>query len=347
MEAMEAIRREVFNKHASPNTIMHCMYGYYYQGVSKHQLARIYGKSVRTISNWITRYEADGCFSRKLREQVYIKFPADQREWIVQQYLKRPTLYLDEAKELFQNHFRVSISLSSIFQILHASGFSWKTVQRRAIQLRDADIVNFYFELGAINWQIHNLVFLDEVSFDSRDVLRNKGFGPVGKRIVFRGEFIRKPRISLLCFLGQHGLLESFITDGTFTRQKFFDCCRSFALSGKVQKFPGYYSVWVLDGAKIHCHRSIVEYLRSVGIHVIFLPAYAPFFNPIEYMFGYVKQYLQRNYVENSTEEFSVAISNGLEHYKQYDFSKVFRKCGYRPGGYFDPSVGLNNNSTR
>lgn len=164
---MESIRREVFQKHASPNTVMHCMYGYFFQGFSKRELAKIFGKNIRTISNWVTRYEADGCFDRKQREQVYLKFPAKQRDWIVQQYLRRPTLYLDEAKDLFQKHFQTSISLTSIFHILHASGFSWKSLQRRAIQLRETDIINFYFELSAVNWQLHNLVFLDEVSFDS------------------------------------------------------------------------------------------------------------------------------------------------------------------------------------
>ena len=128
--------------------------------------------------------------------------------------------------------------------------------------------------------------FLDEVGFDNRSMLRKKGYGLSGRRLVFRGEFNRKPRVSLLCFTGVNGVLETFCTDGTFDRRKFVACCRDFALTNDaVRPYPGRYSVWILDGAIIHCHPNIVYYLRSLGIWPIFLPAYCPFFNPIEVFF--------------------------------------------------------------
>lgn len=341
---MATIRQEVFHKHATVNTIMHCMYGYYFLGLTKIQLSRIYGKNYSTVANWIERYERDGFYLRKVREKVFLKFPEHQRKWLIELYKKRPVLYLDEARDLFRRHFFQEISKQSVFNILHAEGLTWKVIERRAIQIRQDDIIHFYFELTSFPWDIHQLVFLDEVSFDSRDMLRNRGYAPVGERVIYRGEFKRRPRTSLLCFLGQNGLIDSFITDGTFTRKTFFECCRSLANSNKVQQYPGFHSVWILDGARIHCHRSIVEFLRSMGIHVVFLPAYSPFFNPIEFMFGYVKRYLRRNYVENSSKHLSIVISEAMDEFKSKDFTRVFRKCGYFPGGIFNPSVGLNEN---
>lgn len=337
---MAAIRKEVFHKHASVNTIMHCMYGYYFLGLRKTQLARIYGKRPSTITNWIERYERDGIYNRKEREKVFLKFPEEQRKWVIELYKTNPVLYIDEARDMFQRHFLRTISKQSIHKILHAEGFTWKMIERRAMQIRETDIIHFFFELASMKWDLHQLVFLDEVSFDSRDMLRNRGYAPVGERILYRGEFRRRPRTSLLCFLGQNGLIDSFITDGTFTRKSFFECCRALARSNRIQKHPGVYSLWILDGARIHCHRSIVEFLRSVGIIVVFLPAYSPFYNPIEYMFGYVKRYLKRNYVENSSRSLSIVISEALEHFKHFDFTSVFR---YFPGGIFDASVGLNH----
>ncbi|ORY16047.1 hypothetical protein BCR33DRAFT_638687, partial [Rhizoclosmatium globosum] len=134
-----------------------------------------------------------------------------------------------------------------------------------------------------------NLVFLDEVSIDNRDFLRKKGWGLKGQSLVYRSEYSRKPRLSLLCFIGATGLLEVFSTDGTFDRLKFLDCCSQFALGGKVKHFPGLHSVWIMDGAKIHCDPNISFYLRSLGIVLIYLPAYCPFYNPIEVMFAMVK----------------------------------------------------------
>lgn len=172
-------------------------------------------------------------------------------------------------------------------------------------------------------------------------MLRNRGYAKVGEKLIFRGEFSRKARVSLLCFLGQTGILETFHTEGTFTRARFFDCCRKFANSGLVFRHPGENSVWILDGARIHCDRHIIEYLRSLGIYVVFLPPYTPFFNPIEFIFGYCKKKLQRNYVENSP-QILTTISATLNSFCDFDCTKVFRKCGYLPGGKFNPAIGLN-----
>ena len=46
----------------------------------------------------------------------------------------------------------------------------------------------------------------------------------------------------------------TFVTDGTFNRSRFVSCCREFVLSGNVQQYPGRRSIWILDGARIHCH---------------------------------------------------------------------------------------------
>lgn len=338
---MVDILKNVRHQHASTNTVYHCLYDYYYLGVTKNTLSKIYAKHRTTISFWIRKYEENGFFNRKEKERVYLRFNIEQRKWLVDLYTSCPIIYLDEAKAAFERHFHKTISTSSVSRILHAEGLSWKVLERRAVQIRIQDIYRFVSDLAIVSWDIHCLVFLDEVSFDNRGMLRNKGYAPVGKKLVYRGEFIRRPRCSMLSFLGYDGVLETYSTEGTFTRDKFFSNVRAFATSGVVFRNPGKYSVWILDGARIHCHKSIVEYLRSLGIIVVFLPAYAPFYNPIEFLFGYLKQYLKRVYVENSRKDLTVVIADALRHFKNYDCSRIFAKCGYLPGGQFDPSLGL------
>lgn len=335
------IVQNVRRQHASVNTVYHALYGYYFLGLSKSRLATIYGKSLATICSWIKKYDEDGHFRRKQREQVYKKFTFEMRRWLVQLYMKEPMLFLDEAKEKFQRQFHTTISVSSICAILHEFGLSRKTIERRAIQIRDSEIVRFVTELLAIRWDIYNLIFLDEVSFDNRDMLRRKGYGVIGQKVVYRGEFCRKPRASFLCFLGMNGILDSFSTQGTFTRNKFFECCKNFALHNKqVQNYPGFHSVWVMDGARIHCDPNIIRYLRSNGIVPVFLPAYAPFFNPIEVIFGLVKKDLIRNRAEGSPVLQDVCAA--INRFKIYPCTKIFEHCGYYAGGNFFPEKGLN-----
>ena len=139
---MAEIRCNVHNRHASTNTVYHCLYGFYFLGLSKVQLAQIYGKSHVTIGNWIRRYEENGFFTRKERALVYLRFSAVQRRWIVDLYKCNPVLMLDEAKQRFQTTFSVTISTASICRILHAEGFTFKALERRAIQLRESDEYN-------------------------------------------------------------------------------------------------------------------------------------------------------------------------------------------------------------
>uniref|UniRef100_A0A8D8MSN9 (northern house mosquito) hypothetical protein n=1 Tax=Culex pipiens TaxID=7175 RepID=A0A8D8MSN9_CULPI len=192
------IMQNVRRQHASKNTIYHALYGHFYLGISKIMLAKIYGKALSTICEWFKKFSSTGGVNRKKRDQVYKKFGAAMRAWIVELYSRSPILFLDEAQELFQRKFKMSISTSSICTILHEAGMSWKTIERRAIQIRDDEIVRYVRELLSIPWDLFNLVFLDEVSFDNRDMLRTKGYGIVGEKENRRGVLPKTPSIIIV-----------------------------------------------------------------------------------------------------------------------------------------------------
>ncbi len=333
------------NKHASDEVKYHALYGYYFLGFSKTQLAVQYNKSVSTITNWVTYYENIGTMEKPKRTRIPSKFDSEKRQWLLNLYYEKPILYLDEAKFQFQIRFNLTISTSYICQILHQNNMTWKTIEKRAIQINDMEIMKFMAELSSIDWQYSNLVFLDEVSMDNQGLLRTKGYGFVGKKLIVRGEFVRKPRMSMLAFLGQNGILDTYITDGTFNRLKFFDNCKDFALGGICQIYPGRNSVWILDGAKIHCHVSITRYLRSLGIIPIFLPGYTPFFNPIEFVFGTVKKHLKRN-LAGSTKNIETLVNEEFTNMRNFDCTRIFKNCGYIMSGKFDPKAAYEQDPT-
>lgn len=290
-------------KQASENTIYHVLFGYFFRGITIKDLAHMYSKDRTTISRWIKRYEDKGDVTRKKSLlAMYRKFDELQRSWLVDLFKARPVLHQNEAALLFFEKFRVQISTSSISAILSEAGMTWKVLERRAIQIQLEDVVRFTNELLSFPWLLDNLLFLDEVGFDKKSMMRKRGYAVKGQKLIYRGEFIRKPRTSLLCFIGVNGMLNCYETEGTFTRLKFVNFCRRFAteFDSKVQQYPGTYSVWIMDGAKIHLDKNFITYLRSLGIIVIFLPAYCPFFNPIELVFGFMKRELEANYIENS-----------------------------------------------
>lgn len=96
-----------------------------------------------------------------------------------------------------------------------------------------------------------------------------------------------------------------------------------------------------MDGAKIHCDPNIVYYLRSLGIVPLFLPAYCPFFNPIEVFFGLVKHKMRKSYLENSKKDLVLFISEVMNTFMKFDFQPIFKHCGYSFRG-FNPGIALD-----
>jgi transposase len=102
-----------------------------------------------------------------------------------------------------------------------------------------------------------------------------------------------------------------------------------------------------MDGASIHCDPNITRYLRSLGIQVIVLPAYCPFFNPIELMFHSVKSRMRRLYIEHADIPTIDLVLQVLSSFLgSFDSSGNFRKCGYY-NGYFNPERGLQCDCTK
>ncbi|OWY99519.1 Serine/threonine-protein kinase [Phytophthora megakarya] len=176
-------------------------------------------------------------------------------------------------------------------------------------------------------------------------MLRRRGYALRGKKVAIRGDFVRKPRVSILAFIGLNGMIDYYNTEGTLDRVEFTKCCQAFVQSpyGSVRQYPGSNSVWILDGAAIHCHPEIIHYSRSVEVVPIFLPAYCPFFNPIEFLFGYVKRSFQRHYAESSGRNLLPFIVQTFRRFTNFNMRNVFEHCGWRVQCIFDPSGPLSN----
>eukprot|EP00644_Phytophthora_capsici_P002134 jgi/Phyca11/114819/e_gw1.27.360.1 len=129
----------------------------------------------------------------------------------------------------------------------------------------------------------------------------------IKERDVFRfveGLSYRKPRVSILAFIGVNGVLDYFSTESTFDRVEFTKCCQDFV----------HCYIWIVDGATIHRHPEVVHYLRSVGVRSF-----------------------QRHYLESSGRDLMLFVVQTFRRFRRYNLSKVFQHCGWNIQCYFDP----------
>eukprot|EP00732_Lithocolla_globosa_P002706 Lithocolla_globosa_v1_NODE_1873_length_2282_cov_108.426325.p1 type:complete len:360 gc:universal NODE_1873_length_2282_cov_108.426325:102-1181(+) len=332
-----SISQAVFREQATEAVKLHAVYAAVFLGYPQYHVAELYGKSPSAISKWVSRWEREGSLERhKPDTQRFRKLLVCHREWVISFVKKSPLSYLHEICQQFHDIWGMEMSSTSAFVILEEAGYSLLVLERRAMEISFDDVVRFMMEVNALCPLPHQLCFLDEMSTDNRAMLRKRGWFIRGSRPVWKSFFRRGTRISVLSFLGVDGLFESFETSGTFDRQEFFRCCKQLLDSGKVQKYPGRNSIWILDGASIHVDCAMIEYFQSRGILVIFLPAYCPFFNPIEVIFGEIKRRCRLLYSRPGTEH--LVLLQVLKEFSEHDCLSIFKKCGFMAGGYFDPT---------
>ncbi|KAG6944866.1 hypothetical protein JG687_00017608 [Phytophthora cactorum] len=79
-------------QHAHPNTVLHCLYGFYCLGLSRGELSHIYHKSVKTIGNWINIYEATGT-NQRAHARSASTFSTTHRQWLCDFFTVQPLVY--------------------------------------------------------------------------------------------------------------------------------------------------------------------------------------------------------------------------------------------------------------
>jgi transposase len=332
----------VFGVQASREVKMHAVFMAEFHGVPFRVVAFMFGKSASSVHRWVQKFREFGDVSRKVtREEILAsngKLTKVHKDWLKHFVLYvDPLAYLQELQEQFTLEFFFSVHVSTISRALTQMGFTFKVIERRAMQIRDTEISRFMVEVNHVSPFHEQLLFLDEMSLDNRGLLRKKGWFFRNHKLVYQGTFVRSKRLSILAFLGSRGILEVFRCGGTFSRLLFLECVQDLLLSGKVCKYPGPRSVWIMDGASIHVSKELIGYLWAMGIYVLYLPAYAPFYNPIEIVFGLVKKWCRGRDIVKGKE--ALRVFEALEFYGDYDFSPIFKHCGYSKAGFFNPHI--------
>jgi transposase len=328
---MEIITREV-NKQAHENTKFHAVHAYLFLQFSLEEVAFAFSKTRQTISNWVKQYSTYGHLKR-LTHSNDNKYGPDHKQYIKELVMSNPLLYLKEIKQRFQAQFKITISVPTIYRILVVDlELTRKKVERRSLDIRFSEISRFTKEVNEIRPPHQKLIFLDEVSLDGKNEKRPYGWFSRGVIPSIQGKFKRDSRVSLLTLISCDGIVDCFQNEGTFDRKTFLNCLRSLVSLRTISIG----SVIVLDGAKIHTEKNLVHYLRSLGLMVLFLPAYCPFYNPIEIFFHLLKLRLKSAHNEKEKRGM-MEIMESVSSFTNYNFSPLFKKCGYDYDGYFYP----------
>ncbi|GBB87335.1 hypothetical protein RclHR1_13790002 [Rhizophagus clarus] len=135
---------------------------------------------------------------------------------------------------------------------------------------------------------------MDEASKDERTLSREYGYFLKNTFATKKNVFVRGVRYTILPALSLQGIIAVDIMEGSCTKERFKEFVISNVVVPQMNAYPSEHSVLVLDNARIHHDKDLIEYIESFGGRVEFLPPYSPNFNPIESSFSVIKSFLQK-----------------------------------------------------
>jgi len=180
----------------------------------------------------------------------------------------------------------IKLSQSRICKLIKKIKFSRKRLKRVSDRVLSIDVIeeryNFCVRVNAL--ANTDLMYLDETGFNLHST-NNYGYSPANVDAIRHVPANRGRNVSLLAMMSLHKFANFQLIDGAYNSESFLNFLKD-SIAKQILG-PGKYLI--MDNAKIHHSRLVLEYLTETNIKVIFLPPYSPKLNPIEEGFSMVK----------------------------------------------------------
>lgn len=226
-----------------------------------------------TIARWLKNperkpYQRQSAKSSIIIEAIRLSIQAD------------PFISIRTLQDMVKQSFYFSVSKELVRVAIKRSGFSKKKARFHG-QPKDLETKVRQFTEQRDNFIIQGRQFLslDETSFGrSGNVI--KGYSVVGEKCYVTKKHPRMTTESVIAIASNKGLVNKVGIKGSINQH--------FLISFLKSSFIPRSSVVLLDNAAIHKTKLVKETAHQLGIDLLYVPPYSPWFNPIEGIFSIV-----------------------------------------------------------
>lgn len=260
-----------------------------YQGYQVNELAKIFGKTKRTIYTWLnlwgTRHFA-GLYDKKGRGRKS-KLNAEQM-YQVKKWAKEYSKNLGKIIALVREEYGISVSKRTIKRILRISNFSWRRVRKKLKGKPDPEeYAQKKEELEDLEEQAEieeiDLYYFDETGFCLNPYVP---YAWQEKGETIRIESSRGKRLNVVGFLSLQRELVAYTTEGKVDSD-FVIACVDALVSELTRR-----TVVVMDNSTFHTSDAIdakIPEWQNKNLEIFYLPKYSPELNLIEILWRFMK----------------------------------------------------------
>lgn len=304
---------------------------YLYLEIEAEDIAKLLYMSERSVYRYVRKFSSTGTVRKEFHTNGPSRILSEQHEMIVVDLvLASPGIFLKEIQHQLLVTTGCNVHLSTICRSLKRLGMTRQKIQYIALQRSDALRADFMANVMTV-YSSSLFVWIDETGCDMRNGLRKYGYAIRGCTPRIFTLKHRGIRYSAIAIMSVRGIEDVYITHGTVNSDIFLDFIRK-QLLPILHPFDGLSpcSVVVLDNASIHHSNQVVATILSTGALVKFLPPYSPDMNPIELVFGEMKQYLQSNHLLFHTSlSFQTILYMAFNSITEQNCRAYTNFCGY------------------
>ena len=198
-----------------------------------------------------------------------------------------PFASLRSIQNRIHSELQCTVSIQLIRSVIKSMGFTKKKARFQGRPCRVQEHTSqFVTQRDALLINGHQCVSLDETSFGRRGSV-TYGYSKKGNPLFVKNKPSRITTTSALSAVSPEGKVYLSKRYGSFNRNTFLEALESFS-------FPKG-TVVLLNNVAFHHSRCVKEYARGHDIHLLYVPAYSPWFNPIEGGISVVKRHFYKH----------------------------------------------------
>jgi hypothetical protein len=172
--------------------------------------------------------------------------------------------------EWVENNFGKHISVPAMCSTLLRHGISRKLLEREARERNELFRQAFRIRVGLYDYR--NMIFIDEMGKNDRDIERRYGRAPLNERARSPTSFVRGIKYTVIAAMNFQGIVGYYIIRGAANRSSFLHFLQH-TIAGRIT--PD--SVLVYDNARIHVGQEVEQFVtQQLGATILRLPPYSP-----------------------------------------------------------------------
>jgi len=272
----------------------------------------IFNCKFQSLARWVEIYKRNGNINRKTRKNHNLKITPEIEKFVKEYVRKYSTTTLWELSKLVNDKFKIHLTDSSIYNILHKHKLTRKRLRSKYYpEKREgqeaSDLKIFYEKLNTYDYK--QTICLDETSI-YLNMKPSYGRSRSGTRVIKKTNKYPFKRYNMLCAICADKVvgwkLYKDITGGLKT-QNILDFYDEFIKDN----YKNY--LIIMDNAVIHKSKMIRERIESNHNHLLYSVPYHPETNSIEEFFSQLKHYIKKE-SPNTYEDIDTTIKDILEN---------------------------------